>query len=203
MTMAAQSLGRTVGPPIHGFLFDLDYQSSYLVLGVVALCGALASLLLLPFVPMANRAAPSSSLPAEELPDSAEQGQDESSVSFAGEREALVCRLHQRKRHYQDVLELVKAGQEDHRVPISSDDRAQAKHEMTEWLVSMIEARGYDNWPRYQDALRLMFLNTFPPLRTASREEQLSDFVRMFEAHIAMAEQTKTFAWSEGLVNVA
>lgn len=74
--------------------------------------------------------------------------------------------------------------------PASAQQQLAAKRELVEWLVTLLEARGYVNWVEFMDGIKLMLSNAFPKLRRDSQEQKLSDVIRVYEAHMHMAEET-------------
>merc|ERR1711979_36086 len=97
-------------------------------------------------------------------------------------------------------LDLHKAGLEVVPERVSQECKEEAKGELADWLVSLMESHGYGNWPAYMDALKLMLYNSFPPLRSSTREQKLADMTHVFEAHIDMAEKTELFIGADNLV---
>merc|ERR1712050_98368 len=116
--------------------------------------------------------------------------------------EALVVQLRERRRAWQERLDLHKAGLETVPERASKERREEAKGELVEWLVSLMETHGYGNWPEYMDAVKLMLYNSFPPLRSSTREQKLTDMIHVLEAHIDMAEKTEVFLGADNLVTL-
>merc|ERR1740121_3058340 len=102
----------------------------------------------------------------------------------------LVASLQQRRRYWEDKLELVRAGEQVLPPPASAQQRLASKRELVEWHVDLLEARGYVNWVEFMEGIKLMLSNAFPKLRRESQEENLRDVIRVYEAHTHMAEET-------------
>jgi len=184
MTIAAQGLGRTVGPIVFGYVWDVDERLAYWVLGASAACAALCCLLLVPRVPMVGPAAASRS--------DIMQGPPQCSIG-AEEMlcEGLVASLQQRRRYWEDQLDLIRAGGEQVLPPpASAMRRREAKRELVEWFVDLLESRGYVNWAEYMEGIKLMLSNAFPKLRRDSPEQKVSDVLHVYDAHMHMAEKT-------------
>lgn len=190
MTVAAQSLGRAVGPLAFGYVLDIDQHWAFLLLGGSAVCAAGLCLMLVPFVPMPGEAG---------LQQAALQQVTEPQLSMSSTRveellsDALIAGLRQRRQYWEDQLELVRAGQDLAPVPVSFERREAAKGELIEWLAELLDIRGYWNWPENLEGLKLMLYNTFPRLRISSQEDRLTDAIYLYNAHIHMAESSANF----------
>jgi len=203
LTIAAQSLGRTVGPPVIGMLYDIDIHSSFLALGFAALCAAVLSALLIPFIPITKKGAVSTAARNASPAIAEEEPATTCSSEVLSEHAvALVAKLRQRRNHYQDKLEEIKTGKYVVPEPSTPEKRREARGELIEWLAELMEVHGYTNWPDHLDGVKLMLFNAFPRLRSSSREDKISDLIRVFEAHIDMAEKTEMFVGAEDLLSM-
>lgn len=198
MTVAAQSLGRTLAPLVLGPSFDADYHLPFAIASGVILVGLCACLFMVCRVPPIQPPQPvqKKAQDGEEAEDKGAASPRASEPDFLSEQaEALVQQLRQRQQLIRQRLETVKAGEPDPRdyPPMAPADRERVKGELGDWLVGLLEAHGYMHWAHHLDGIKLVLTNSLPPLRTGTPLERLTDLIRMMERHIAMAEQSELF----------
>jgi len=180
MTIAAQSLGRAIGPLVFGYILDIDQHWAFLLLGGTAVCAAILCLLLVPFVPLISEAAAAQQVTEPQLFMTSTRAEEMLC-------DTLAAGLRQRRQYWEDQLELVRSGQDLVPMRVSAERRAAAKGDLIDWLAELLDVRGYWNWPENLEGLKLMLCNTFPRLRSTSAEDGLADTISLYDAHIHMA----------------
>merc|ERR1740121_2413728 len=217
MTMGVQNLARTVAPAVLGVTFDSDYRVPFLISGGMMLVAFMACVALVPMVPHVHLAKPAakpaepsdSEYPAAEKSevaidmDAASDGQPQSSEpdELSVHAEALLVKLRAQQDDIRLKLRKAKDGQlESEVVPQHTpEQRANAKKELNDWLVVLLESHGWVRWPEHLDGIKMILFNSFPQLRMTSTLEKLSDLIEVFGNHIAMAERYDMFHGADDL----
>jgi MFS family permease len=211
LTLAAQALGRTVAPVALGVIFDLDYRIPFCIIGGIALSGLFLTLCIAPRLPRVQKtqSGPGAArkeqaedpgiVPDIQIPETTLEVDELSEVSHHAE--ALVLRLREKQAKVQSRLTVLEEGKPDLDAPfVSPEERESAATHLSEWFVKLLERNGYNNWPAHMDGIKLMIFNSFPPVRTGSQVEKLTDIITVYEGHIAMAEQSRLLDGIEDVV---
>jgi hypothetical protein len=204
LTLAAQALGRAAAPASLGVLFDVDYHIPFCISGGVALLGALLCLCIAPRVPKAQKRdadqEPHDSAGISPEGQSRSRSQSEESLELTKQCEILLRSLRERRELIEMRKNILQEGQPDPLNQMASEEeRAQATVDLSEWLVRLLDSNGYTNWPVNLEGVKLMLFNSFPPIRTQSQVDKLTDIIAVLDRHIGMAEKSKFFEGGEDL----
>lgn len=207
LVVASRNVGQVLAPILLGVTFDLDYHVPFVISAGTIFVGFLALMVVAPRVPIARR---NQGLAKSDNKDGELSGADpqvhavadiESDI-LSQHAEVLVMRLRNEQERIRLLLDTVKEGKEtfgsDEATP---DRRLNAKVELNDWFIELLEQNGYKNWPEHLDGMKLMLFNSFPPLRKESQQERFEDLITVLEGHIAMAENSSLFDGADDLIH--